>query len=66
MIILFYDSEILSEELMLQLKIDNYTVKIHRSNTSSEKERAERLTLYIDKICELGKKYMPEIMTSEQ
>lgn len=51
---------------MLQLKIDNYTVKIHRSNTSSEKERAERLTLYIDKICELGKKYMPEIMTSEQ
>ncbi|MCM1264756.1 MAG: hypothetical protein NC200_01035 [Candidatus Gastranaerophilales bacterium] len=40
----------------MELKVDNFTIKLHRAEETSHKEEVKRLTLYVSKICELGQK----------
>lgn len=40
----------------MELKVDNFTIKIHRAEETSNKEEVKRLTLYVSKICELGQR----------
>ena len=50
----------------MEFSIDEFTIRIHRSTTpESESEGHRRLATYISKICELGKKHMPELLQVE-
>lgn len=40
----------------MELKVDNFTIKLHRAKETSPEEKVKRLTLYVSKICELGQK----------
>lgn len=40
------------------IQIDNYNIKLHRASIPNEKDDSpKRLTVYVDAICVLGKRY---------
>ena len=40
----------------MELKVDNFTIKLHRAEETSNEEEVKRLALYVSTICELGLK----------
>jgi hypothetical protein len=38
----------------MELKVDNFTIKLHRAEETSHEEEVKRLATYVFKICELG------------
>ena len=38
----------------MELKVDNFTIQLHRAEETSPEEEVKRLALYVSKICELG------------
>ncbi len=40
----------------MELKVDNFTIRLHRASLTSNQEEVRRLTSYVTKICELGQK----------
>ena len=39
----------------MELKVDNFTIKLHRADETSHEEEVKRFATYVSKICELGK-----------
>lgn len=49
------------------IQIDNYNIKLHRASIPNEKDDSpKRLTVYVDAICELGKRYHSKNKSHEQ
>lgn len=42
------------ERKFIELKVDNFTIKLNRGNSISHEDDVERLSKYVSKICELG------------
>ena len=40
----------------MELKVDNFTIKLHRADETSHEEEVKRLATYVYTICELGQK----------
>ncbi len=40
----------------MELKVDNFTIKLHRAKETSHEEEIKRLATYVSKICELGQR----------
>lgn len=38
----------------MELKVDNFTIQLHRAEETSHEEEVKRLATYVSKICELG------------
>ncbi len=38
----------------MELKVDNFTIKLHRAEETSHTEEVNRLAAYVSLICELG------------
>ncbi len=49
------------------IQIDNYNIKLHRASIPNEKDDSpKRLTVYVDAICGLGKRYYSNKKSHEQ
>ncbi|MBO6273604.1 hypothetical protein J6O48_12620 [bacterium] len=51
---------------MLEFKVDEFNIRLIRLPESEDRlGKRNRLVQYVDKICELGEKYMPELRQDE-